>query len=246
LAGASAAEWISTHNLSSIVLLTLIAAVFGLTLLVLRTTTKGRITFFTVLYLATASMGLALYGRHIYPNFQTLVNVGDWRGERYFFIAGCGLILLVALALESSRHITDSLTRSLMLFTLFSGGIAGNFSLSEIPDFHWPSEARQFDSWKYAVAHGLPTHGALLPINPGGPWAILLPCRSLTTPIPQNMEGCLVSSGPQEPVYFIEHGQKRLIGNIAWFQSESEVRWPSDLKVIAPSELAAIRDGPPL
>lgn len=181
VAGLRAAIWISQQRLSGVVLVALVLVTLWLTRLYHSSARRNRRTILISLYLLFSTLGMTMVGR---PDnvlyYSPLVGLLQWRGERYFFLPACILVLLVALTIKIVWPSVRSGIAVVLLCAVFSAGLMLNFRIPAFYDFHWAAQAGKIDAWRKARASGEANGGVTIPVNPGGIWAVALPSINMT------------------------------------------------------------------
>jgi hypothetical protein len=154
-----------------LLLVALLAAAVWLTALWWRHP-DARPRLLATLYVSLASVVLVVAGRSMAEHFRP-TGVTLWGGERYFLLGSALFVYLVALSLE--RWVPWPRARPLVLIALFTGGLAGNFQISPMTDFHWRQHAAEIDRWRQDRRAGRPTPAVAVEVAPGGPWQVRLP-----------------------------------------------------------------------
>jgi len=174
IAGSKVSEFFSHADAVGAFLCTLIAAVAWLVWLCLRLDRGKRLQAGVAVYIGTASILLPLVARGGLSNgFATVTRVIE-RGEQYFFIEGCMLLLLVAVSIEYALRSCRKSFQAVLLFLVLAGGFAGNFAVLPFVDLHWREGAAQIDAWRIARAKNALVGGVTVLLNPED-WAIRLP-----------------------------------------------------------------------
>jgi hypothetical protein len=134
---------------------------------------EERIRLLLGLYLAAASLALAIAGRGLAGPFGTLAGFRGWGSERYFFFPSCIFIYLVALSVEKAAVRIRPALSGILLVTLFLGGIVQNYRIDSFVDFHWRSYTGGLEAVIRELSAGR-TAAISVPINPA-PWKISIP-----------------------------------------------------------------------
>jgi hypothetical protein len=178
LAGTRFAQWISMDHVlpCGVAILTATAALVAAVLVRLAPPERARVV--ALLYLAVASvlMALALRGENL-PPFLQPDQIRWWNADRYFFCAEAAFIVLVGLAVEELSRAPAGF-RVRFFVALFSSGIITNFHRWPYPAplVAWAPEATRVRLWEAERATW--THRTqaklVLPIEPPG-WKLVLP-----------------------------------------------------------------------
>jgi hypothetical protein len=124
-----------------------------------------------VLYFAVASAVLAVGARNL-PRSSEAITFG---GERYFYLASCCLVLLIAITFE--RFAWNPWARAAVLAGIFSAGVWGNFKVPAYADFHWDLYCERIAHWEEEVQSAgvvTPISVPLNPVLPQGRWTLVL------------------------------------------------------------------------
>jgi len=174
IAGSKVAEFFSVAGAVGAFLCTLIAAVAWLVWLCLSLDRGKRLQAGVAVYIATASVLLALGARGgLSDGFATVTHIIE-RGEQYFFIAGCLLLFLVAVSIEYALRSRREHVQAVVLLVAVAGGFAGNFAVPSFLDLHWRQGAARIDAWRIARAKNALVGDVTVLQNPED-WAIRLP-----------------------------------------------------------------------
>jgi hypothetical protein len=133
------------------------------------------------LYFAVASAVLAVGARNL-PRSSQAITFG---GERYFYLASCCLVLLVAITFE--RFSWNPWAKIAALTVVFSAGLWGNFKVPAYADFHWDLYCERIAHWEDEARSAGTVHPIGVPLNPVG-WTLIL-------------EGNVLGNGGFEEVY---------------------------------------------
>jgi hypothetical protein len=125
------------------------------------------------LYLAAASLGLAIAGRGLAEPFGTLADFRGWAAERYFFFPSCVLIFLIALSINKAAVRLRPAVAGLLIAALFFGGVVQNYRIHSFVDFHWRSYTKRIEAAIQELRDAQPA-AVSVPINPA-PWKIVIP-----------------------------------------------------------------------
>jgi hypothetical protein len=241
-AGASAALHASGAHLTGWISVALVVIVVWLTALHQAVNRSRKLIFWTCIYLLVASVGLPLAARCLYGFFDPLVDSLP-RGERYFFVGACIYIFLLAFTFDTAAMFRNTSLQIFCLVCIVTSGLAQNFRIDPMPNFHWPEEAGQIENW-LAMSHKAGRPGLLILHPPAiAGWGLIFPCRTNKLTTISGLEGCLVSSDapiPQRPIYIVEQGKKRHLTNIAWIINQPEIDINRDLKLLPQSMIDAI------
>jgi hypothetical protein len=121
------------------------------------------------LYFAVASAMLAVGARNL-PRSSQAITFG---GERYFYLASCCLVLLVAITFE--RFAWNPWVKVAALAVIFAAGLWGNFKVPAYADFHWDLYCERIAQWEDEVRSAGVVHAISVPLNPARPhWALIL------------------------------------------------------------------------
>jgi len=163
----AASKWMSLP------LLVLIATVVWLTTLWLKSDAKDRRKVEIALYLAGSSILITLGGRNVFSVFADINNFKVTELERYFFMASCIFIFLMALSMEKLLRGRHEPLRIAALTATVAVGIALNFHIPPLTDMHWKSGAALIQQRldRHEIGPGHPP--IVVPILPDG-WVIFL------------------------------------------------------------------------
>ena len=178
LAGTWCAQWISMDHVlpCSVAILAATAALVAAVLVRLEPAERARV--FAFLYLAVASvlMALSLRGENL-PPFLHQDQVRPWNADRYFFCAQAAFIVLAGLAVDRLSSAPAGF-RAAFFVALFSGGVVANFHRwpYPAPTVAWAPEASRVRIWESErTTSSHRTEAKLvLPIEPPG-WKLVLP-----------------------------------------------------------------------
>jgi hypothetical protein len=134
-----------------------------------KTDWSGRGKILGCLYFALSSGVLALGARKMLHAEKTIT----FGGERYFYLAACSFVVLVAIALEMLLPKAPAWTKPLALVALFGLGIAGNFRVPGFFPMHWDLYQDSLQDWTRDMRGGKPVTAIRIPINPTG-WSVTL------------------------------------------------------------------------
>ncbi len=141
-----------------------------------RTEKTRRLQLLIALYLAAASVAVAIVGRGkvVGPGeltvFGRTLGVNIWGSARFFYLASCVFGYLVARSLL--RIAPNRVTAAVIFSILFMRGTVANFSTPRLFDY-WTQDAPKVDMWRQRMQAGQ-TEGIELPLNPPG-WELQLP-----------------------------------------------------------------------
>jgi hypothetical protein len=205
------AAWVSQHGLISIALTTLMGVTIWLTWFWISGDSRDRRALLISLYLLLSSIGMTMAGRPgLRQDFSSMLPTAP-RGERYFFLPACVLILLVALTIRKIRPSVHPAVAALLLCIPFAGGLLKNFRVQPFGDLDWAVKAPRIDVWTRAWNAGQEVQGFFVPIPPGRPVGFSLPSRRAAATKNSPWEGLLVSLRGKEEKYFIDGAQRHLI-----------------------------------
>lgn len=178
LAGTWYAQWISMDHVVPCSVAILAATAALVAALIVRSESAERARVFAMLYLAVASvlMALAVRGENL-PPFLHSDQVRPWNADRYFFIAQGAFIALAGLAVDRLSRAPAGF-RAAFFVALFTGGIVANFHRwpYPAPTVAWAPEAARVRIW--AAERTTSPQGTeaklVLPIEPPG-WKLVLP-----------------------------------------------------------------------
>jgi hypothetical protein len=245
VAGFRGAVWVWQHGLSAIVLLMLVLATWWLTGLYRASAPSDRRTILTCLYLAFSSIGMSMVARSGTAAHFSSLSIEEWRGERYFYLSACLLILLAAVSIKAFWPTARPWVPAIMLCGAFFCGFFANFRIPAFADLHWSAQAPQIDAWRNTWAAGRPVRGLEIRVNPQPQFLLELPSRLAPARGDSPWEGCLVQDRERSEAYFVEGGRKHHVvdsKSLAPFG----LRWPQDLVYISKDNLARIPLGEPI
>jgi hypothetical protein len=139
--------------------------------LFLRLKPAKRVDTGGALYVALASVALALNGRGFFRAFSSPRHITEPRGEQYFFIAGCVFLYLLALTAERVSLGNWKHAEILAFCLIIGSGFYSNFEVPPFVDYDWAKEARKVQVWADKNRQTLPEVN--VPINPG--WTLPFP-----------------------------------------------------------------------
>jgi hypothetical protein len=205
------ATWVSQNGLMSIALTTLMGVTIWFTWFWICGDSRDRRALLISLYLLLSSIGMAMAGRPAFrQDFSSLLPISP-RGERYFFLPACVLILLVALTISRIRPSVHPALAALLLCIPFTGGLLKNYRVLPFADFDWAAKAPRIEVWKKAWNAGQEVQGFFVPIPPVRPVGLSLPTRRAAATKNSPWEGLLVGIRGKEERYFIDGAQRHLI-----------------------------------
>jgi hypothetical protein len=178
LAGTWYAQWLSMDHVLPCSLAILAATAALVAAVLVRLEPAERVRVVALLYLAVASvlMALSLRGENL-PPFLHQDQVRPWNADRYFFPAQAAFIVLTGLAVERLSRAPAGF-RAAFFVALFSGGIVANFHRwpYPAPTVAWAPEASRVRIWEAQRATSPHRTEAklVLPIEPPG-WKLVLP-----------------------------------------------------------------------
>ncbi len=127
------------------------------------------------LYFAVASAALAVGARNL-PRVSQTITFG---GERYFYLASCCLVLLVAITIE--RFAWKLPVKIAALTAVFAAGLWGNFKVPAYADMHWDLYCEHIADWEDEAQSAKTVHPISVPLNPVG-WTLILEGNELGNP----------------------------------------------------------------
>lgn len=166
---------ISNSGTSAIFISISILIAIGLIWLFMRLDSVKRVQMLVGLYLIVASVALPMSGRGLFLAFRT-TQITERRGEQYFFIAGCVLLFLIAVAIERVFPFHWKHIQGAVFIFAIAGGFYENFSVPPLRDLKWPAHAHAIEMWSSERKEDL-APGVVVPLNPSDPpiWFIRLP-----------------------------------------------------------------------
>jgi hypothetical protein len=173
MAGFQLAMIPAASKLMSPPLLVLIATVVWLTTLWLKSDGQNRRKVESALYLAISSLLITLGGRNMFSVFADINNFKVIELERYFFMASCIFIFLMALTMEKLLRGRAVTLQIAALTSTVAIGVVSNFHIPPLKDLHWKRDAQLIQQRhdRHEIGPGHPR--IVVPIVPDG-WAIYL------------------------------------------------------------------------
>lgn len=143
--------------------------------LCLRADAKTRTWIGGAVYLAVASTVLSIAARDLQYGNHSIT----FGGERYFYLAACCLVVLVAITVERLPGRAFPWTRPLAMLAIFSFGLPANFRLPPYVSPPWKPQAVEIGRWLDGLQTGAPRPPLFVAINPTG-WFFILDGTALS------------------------------------------------------------------
>jgi len=169
IAGQTRSQFLANNFLDASVVIFLIVAVLW-TVWFWRAEKTHRLRLTIVLYLAIASVAVAIVVRGKPAGFASFSGVHTWGGERFFYLASCIFGYLAAGSL--SRIAPNRHNAAIIFGILFMCGVVADFRAPRLHDY-WSQDAPVVDIWRRGMRDGR-AEGIVLPVNPPG-WELQLP-----------------------------------------------------------------------
>lgn len=137
-----------------------------LTRLYSRIDNRDRTILTVAIYFSLVVIAMIMTGRNLAVAFTDWVDFRHLEGERYFFPSAMMFVYIVAFWIDRIFGPRNAVIKCIGLVLLFSCGMAKNFSLPPLPDFHWSSYADRIDDWTARRDKGEHPPKFVVPINP--------------------------------------------------------------------------------
>jgi hypothetical protein len=196
--------------------------------------------------LMVAALVLALSFRGTAALFASFAHMTP-RGERYFLLPTCLLLVLAGIAIDGARGRARAYLVAVALL-LVGVGTAHNVRVTPFIDDRWVEYAPRIAAWRAADAAHLRAPPLTVPINPTV--ELQLPEESAIGPdTAKHWENRLVQrtgSAPEDQkVYLVRNGRRRWVLHGSWLLAHG-YGWPNDVNHIRAAELDAIPLGDPI
>lgn len=196
--------------------------------------------------LMVAAVALAMSFRGTAEQFANPAQIFA-RGERYFLLPVCLLLVLVGIAVDGARGRARTYAASAALLVVTAGAVH-TVRVTPFSDDRWGDYAPRVAAWRAADAAHLGAAHVTVPLNP----KVLLQLPeegAIGRDTPQRWENRLVqrpgSDVDDQKVYLVREGKRRWVVHASWLLAHG-YHWPGDVIRVRAEELDAIPLGDPI